>query len=459
VIRPDEGRWGAGVAAGIARRWDIDVVLVRGLFVAFTIVGGLGVAVYGIGWLLLPQEDGRIHLQQAIRGDFTVGFVGAVILSLAVIGGGGGGGLWHDGFWFNGGFPGGLLLTVAVIAGIWWLARGHGQTDSSTPPAPASPLSAAGYSTPPGYGNTPSGYGTTSSGYRTPPGYGTPPPYGTPGLSGPASSGPSGWSSPGAVNSARSAKDRAREMSAPSKTIVRFTLGVALLVAAAILVIGHLSDWSAPVGVIAAATALAVLAVGVIVSGLNGRRAAGLVGIGILLALGTLAGSGADSAGIRSGQNVVVVGTQDWRPSTADRAGTQFNLGVGEATVWLTNPAILSQASAANPLRISARVGAGHLTVVVPDAVPVRIEVQMGAGEVVNPDGSTKQVNGNRGNGNQVENLTTGPAGRPLMIVQVQQGVGQLELKTANQAASITVTPSATTTVTAAPTPTASATK
>jgi phage shock protein PspC (stress-responsive transcriptional regulator) len=436
VTRPDEGRWVAGVAAGLSRRWDIDVVLIRGIFVALSIVGGLGVAAYGIAWLLLPQDDGRIHLQQAIRGDFSAGFIGAVILSLAAIGGGGGPGPWHDGIWFNWGFPGGLVLTVAVVAGIWWLARGRRLPN---PPSPSGPATA------------------TATGYGSPAGYSTPPPYGTPGQFGPASPTQPGWPAPGGPrNPAKVAREQARELSAPSKTIVRLTLGVALLVAAAILVIGNLSDWSAPVGLIAAATALLVLAIGVIASGLSGRRAAGLVWIGILLAIGTLAGTGADDAGIRAGQNLAVVGSQEWRPSTADKAGTQFNLGVGEATLWLTNPAILANASEQNPLRISARIGAGHLTIVVPDGTPTQIKIQMGAGEVINPDGSTTEVNGNRGRGNQVENLSIGPAGRPRMIVQVQQGVGQLDINTAGQATTITPTPtvSATPTATAGPTPT-----
>src|SRR4051794_31345650 len=68
VTRPDQGRWVAGVAAGLSRRWDIDPIFVRGVFVALGIFGGIGVALYGLAWLLLPQEDGRIHLQQAFRG-------------------------------------------------------------------------------------------------------------------------------------------------------------------------------------------------------------------------------------------------------------------------------------------------------------------------------------------------------------------------------------------------------
>ena len=47
----------AGVAAGVAEYLDIDPVLVRLLFVLLTILGGHGILVYAILWLLMPQES------------------------------------------------------------------------------------------------------------------------------------------------------------------------------------------------------------------------------------------------------------------------------------------------------------------------------------------------------------------------------------------------------------------
>lgn len=78
VIRPDDGRVAAGVAAGLARRWNVDPVAVRVGFVLLALLGGLGVTLYGLGWLLLPQPDGRIHAQQVLTGTVTAGLVGAV---------------------------------------------------------------------------------------------------------------------------------------------------------------------------------------------------------------------------------------------------------------------------------------------------------------------------------------------------------------------------------------------
>jgi phage shock protein PspC (stress-responsive transcriptional regulator) len=462
LFRPAEGRWVGGVATGIGRRFDLDVTLVRGIFVALSLFGGLGIAAYGLAWLLLPEADGRIHLQQAFRGDFSAGFFGAVILSLAAVGGGGGPGPWRDGFWFGWGFPGGLVLTVLVVLGIYWFAK------RTSPPGgfPATSGPTTGPTNGPATGPTSTG---TATGPDVPT-YGTP--YGTPGS--PRNAWPN--AGPEMGDAARQAGERARlaaaeaarrnrerrERSAPSRRINRITVGLALLTFAVLQIIGRSADWSAPVSLVAATGALAVLAVGVIVTGLTGRRAAGLGGVGILLAIIVLSYSAADDAGVRTGQNVAVAGTQEWRPATLDAAEQQFNLGVGEATLWLTDPGITTAASRGNPVDVSARIGAGHLVVVLPDDVPAQVRVSMGAGEIVNPDGTTREVKGQHSGA--VENVATGPAGAPVLVVDVQQGVGQLELKressmtTPTPTGSATPRPSLTVTPSPTATPTASAT-
>jgi phage shock protein PspC (stress-responsive transcriptional regulator) len=67
--RPTRGRMVAGVAAAIARHFDVDVAIVRVVFVILTIVGFVGVPFLGsvplfLGgiplylacWLLIPEE-------------------------------------------------------------------------------------------------------------------------------------------------------------------------------------------------------------------------------------------------------------------------------------------------------------------------------------------------------------------------------------------------------------------
>lgn len=57
VVRPSEGRIVAGVAQGIANRYDLPVLLLRIVFVALIFAGGLGLALYAAGWLLIRAED------------------------------------------------------------------------------------------------------------------------------------------------------------------------------------------------------------------------------------------------------------------------------------------------------------------------------------------------------------------------------------------------------------------
>ena len=120
VVRPDRGhgRMVAGVAAGLARRWDVDPTVVRVAFIVLTFVGGLGASLYGLGWLFLPHPDGRIHAQQLLGGRLTAGFVGALLATLAVT---------------DGVAP--LVIAAVVVTLIVLLARNRtaGTTAETTP--------------------------------------------------------------------------------------------------------------------------------------------------------------------------------------------------------------------------------------------------------------------------------------------------------------------------------------
>jgi phage shock protein C len=56
LLRPRKGRLVAGVAAGLAEYFGVDVNLVRLGFGVFTIFYGLGVLVYLVAWAILPEE-------------------------------------------------------------------------------------------------------------------------------------------------------------------------------------------------------------------------------------------------------------------------------------------------------------------------------------------------------------------------------------------------------------------
>jgi phage shock protein C len=45
-----------GVAGGIAQYFDIDPIIVRILFIAFTILHGFGLLIYIVLWIVVPEE-------------------------------------------------------------------------------------------------------------------------------------------------------------------------------------------------------------------------------------------------------------------------------------------------------------------------------------------------------------------------------------------------------------------
>jgi hypothetical protein len=95
--------------------------VVRVLFVLFSLLTGLGLLAYGLGWLLLPHQDGRIHAEQVLHGVVTGGFVGSVLLILMGSDPFAGGGWDESGHWHQHGV--GVLPLVVVGLVIWWVVR------------------------------------------------------------------------------------------------------------------------------------------------------------------------------------------------------------------------------------------------------------------------------------------------------------------------------------------------
>jgi len=57
LVRIRQGRLVAGVCTGLARYFGVDVNLVRLAFGVLTVFYGLGILLYLIAWLILPEED------------------------------------------------------------------------------------------------------------------------------------------------------------------------------------------------------------------------------------------------------------------------------------------------------------------------------------------------------------------------------------------------------------------
>ena len=425
ISRPDQGRWAAGVCAGIARRLGVDPLLVRGVFVVLAIVGGLGLLLYGIGWAFLPQDDGRIHVQQALRGDITAGFVGSVALIILDLGRDSGpwwngGPWWHGAFFLGPGF-GGLLTLVVIGVVVWWLLTRHtgggpgggsgggGGTPSAGSPPP--PYGAPAYG-PPGQGP---GYPPPGSGYTSPTGQGYTPPAGP----GPGQASAAGFTpAPSAVMSRAAVWAPAPDPAAPSHMLTQVTLGVALLAAGLAAWWDHqVSDLPGPTWLLAAGVALGVLAVGVVVAGVLGRRAGGLAPLGILLACVVLAGAVLPEHG-----SISRFGAITWRPETVVQAERGITAGGREVQVDLTAPGITAGATEGNPVMIKTWLGLGHLEIAVPQGTPMEIRTSVGAGDVRNTTGVSSGGTG------LSDTLHTGPPGAPLAVVTAHVGLGEIEI-------------------------------
>jgi hypothetical protein len=244
---------------------------------------------------------------------------------------------------------------------------------------------------------------------------------------------------------------------------------VAVLAAVAVVLVERTAGWpgDADTTVITMATALAVMAAGIITAGALGRRSGGLAPLAILLTLALGVASAAAAADLRTGNDrISIVGDRDWRPTTAVQADLDYNLVVGDGTLWLTDPRILSTRQGTSPIQAMAQVGAGTLTVVLPEGTPAEVHSEIGGGLLVRPDGSRQRFDAD-GDDHTAEVIRVGPAGPASIVVQARVGFGEIVIRSATPTGVLVpqATPSAAPSVTpsvaptpAAPTPSASVT-
>ena len=133
LLRRDrEGRWLGGVAAGIARRYGIDVWLVRFGFVVTAAAGGLGVVAYALGWLLIPRGEGDVATPRGVptgRAAVEVALGTGLLLLSALLT------FRALGIWFSDAIVWPLVLVASGGALIWRSSLGTRQApEPETPP-------------------------------------------------------------------------------------------------------------------------------------------------------------------------------------------------------------------------------------------------------------------------------------------------------------------------------------
>jgi phage shock protein C len=56
LVRPRQGRKIAGVCLGFAEYFDIDVTVVRLVWLIVSVMTGIGLLAYPIAWIVMPEE-------------------------------------------------------------------------------------------------------------------------------------------------------------------------------------------------------------------------------------------------------------------------------------------------------------------------------------------------------------------------------------------------------------------
>lgn len=372
-------RWIGGVASGIAQRLGVDPLIVRGILIVLTVFAGVGVLLYGLAWALLPEPDGRIHVQEAAAGRWSTGMTGALITTLMGFPSLGGG-VWG---WDRYGF-GAFVWTVFWVGGaiyaIYYLTQRNKTRAAATPPGsgtPGTPPSGTGRTSPVAAGSTAdAGYAsvpTTDGGYHpataTAGGYQpVPAPAG-----GSYTPPPSGGYRPAATAPRPAPKPRNL---GPGTPAVAVTAGLALLVgggikaldAAGIIFLGGATD------AVAWASGVAVLGLGILVSGLRGRTG-GILGFFAVVAL-IIGGvfNLAPYAERARFQNI------DWAPASIEQARDGFEMTGATGTVDLTK--LNLTAPLASDVVVRLDVTASNVVIAIPATVPVQLEADMTMGNL-----------------------------------------------------------------------------
>lgn len=432
ITRADD-RWVAGVSAGVADRFGIDPLLVRGIFAASLLLGGFGLVAYGIAWALLPERrDGRIHFEEMILGRFDIALLGALAFVLVGLGRG-------DNWFFFWGPPGWIqgllwLLFVAGIVAIVLAVVNQRPRPVAAPPyggPMTAPTDAQQDQTAPAA--TTYAAATAASAYTAPaysaPAY-TAPAYTAPAPTGPAYAAPAyappGYNPPPPVppkqqrppQPPRPPKPRTPGAGAGTVGVV---VALSLLTLAGLLIAERSGTFDGPVALTALGIAIVLAGIGIIVSGLRGRTSGAL---GALAVLGLIAsvplGVVTSTSSFWRGDGERQLSASDVAASSRQEAADGYSMGFGDVVIDLTDVPMTDQT-----LVVPISLAAGDLTVVVPEGASVDADVNIGAGEITwDVDGENRSQDGVAIDDG---NFTTG-SDDPELRLQIRVGAGQVAI-------------------------------
>ena len=442
LYRSDQ-RWVGGVAGGLAGRFGIDPLLVRGIFGVSCLLFGLGLIAYGAAWALLPeQRDGRIHLEETIRGRFDAALLGAI--AFVIIGLARGDGSFGHGTglgWFSG-FVG---VAVVIVIIVLLVSQGTRHSAGGSPqPGPYGPFPGPGaptgtFGAPTGTFGAPAGaFGappmpaparpaTTGPAVQVPP----PGPYYSPGYT-PAYAPPAPHVSGYAPNPRQAAAPPVAiprpRVPGPGSTVVGAVVALGLIALAALLGASRLGRFDGEVALTTVGAFVVLLGLAIIVSGLRGRRSGvlGFFAIMTILICSPLAvGHNQNWEWTWTTDGAGVANNADVRMTTRVQAEAGYSAGLGDTTVDLTDVPLTSET-----LTVPLHVGVGTLVVIVPKDASVTANVKSGVGDVTWQVGGERQSSSGVGAGDRhfaSPEVTDGTD--PQLTLDVNVGAGDITIK------------------------------
>ncbi|WP_026553558.1 PspC domain-containing protein [Arthrobacter sp. H20] len=382
-----QDRWIGGVASGIAARTGFDPVLVRGGFVLLAIFGGIGILLYGLAWALLPEPDGRIHLESATRGSWTSGMTGALILTLVGIGRPNSPFFVDDG---SGAFFWTIFWVGAVVFGIYAVV-----SRSNKKPA-TSPLAGEMYSAASDTQGTLRAPGALSP----PPLYSQLPPIPEPALDRPKPGKP--------------------PIPKPTGAELALFAGGALIAVGAVLVLDYTGIFNLGNSVIPVAigAGLILLGLGIVTLGMRGITSGFLgflVAVGIVVAV--VAGSTVTTGTLAVGSDA------GWTATSADAASEGYTVAAGQATLDLRNLTDLDE-----DLVVPVNSVAGNLGILIPDDVPVQVRSSTALGSLNTVDNGQEESAGGLWQPAEI-NLNENATG-PSIILEIRSAMSNTTVAT-----------------------------
>ncbi|MGW0731044.1 PspC domain-containing protein [Streptomyces sp. NPDC002851] len=407
-----------GVCSGLGRHCDMDPVIFRIGLSVLAITGGLGLIFYGFAWLVLPADgDDEPEGRKLLTGRVTGAGLTALLLALV------GCGLFLS-MLNNGG-----VLTFAAVLGLLLAGAGYwSQHRDTTAPDPVTSQTVADAppeAKPPPAATAPSwwrdrivkdGTHDGATGYF----------WGPPELRGVDVRMDSEAWVPRADGTIP-AHDHPRPAPTPKERGPRWLGGWVFLAALIAGGLGTGLSWGEHGGSASLSTslelglacALAVFGLGIAVSAFLGRTGVGSIVLAVLTA-GLLTGAAALPENIST-----TWVRQEWRPTTVAEVQRQYELGSGVGTLDLGSVDLGKDRT----LTTGAEVGAGRIKIVVPEDATVRLDAQVGVGDIRLPSTRGNDVDIAPG---QERTTTLEPPGGSkdggTIELRVEVGIGQVEV-------------------------------